>query len=495
MGGLVTPSGVDVVLWDLATGLEHARVVNAGFPLGLLADDKTVFTMSDQHQPAGQVAWWSTETGQKLRSRPLPNMNCAAISPDGTRVGAGAWNAVIWDGATGDVIYQLPHKAGVRSLAFTPDNKFLAVGKEDKTVTVWNLATQKPVGHDAHLDQTWSVVFSPDGSHLASSTLGGAIKLWDLQPTEEAATVPLENVKTLQFAPDSRTLLVGNPGLTRIIDVQAGAEVAALPLSGAASFSKDTQRVALLTDHNQGAIWDLSANSEVAKLPIEGPGNPAVALSADGRQAATYLYFNDNKWVQVWDLVQNQVRTLKPKLDVSHIICAEFSPDGKLLAAGFQFQQVSVWDLSRGRIKFEFNQQPFMMKVIALAYSADSRMLAVGTDVGSVTLWDVATEKQITACSGHALPVRCLAFSPDGKTLATGSGDHTVKLWDTLTGQERCTFSGHGGPVTRVQFSPDGNTLSDRQRRQDDQAVVRRNRRAGSGAAVAGCWRPGHAGR
>jgi WD40 repeat protein/tetratricopeptide (TPR) repeat protein/serine/threonine protein kinase len=460
VGGLVTPQGIDVVLWDLATGMEHARVVNGGFPIGLLADDKTVFTMSDQHQPAGRVAWWSLETGQKLRSRPLPNMNCAAISPDGTRVAAALWNVVVWNAATGDVICQLPHKAGVRSLAFTPDNRFLAVGKEDKTVTVWNLDSQRPVGHDAHLDHVWSVAFSPDGSHLASSTLGGAIKLWDLLPTKEAATIPLENVKTLQFAPDSRALLVGNAGLTRIVDVQAGAEVAALPLSGAASFSKDTQRVALLTDDHQASIWDLPANREVARLPLEGPGTPAVALSADGQQAATYRYWGDNKWVQVWDLTRNQARKLQPQSGVNSINCAEFSPNGKLLAAGFQFQQVSVWELSSGRIKFEFDQQPFMMIVIALAFSADSRMLAVGTDVGSVTLWEVASGKQITACTGHALPVRCLAFSPDGKTLATGSDDHTVKLWDTLTGQERCTFSGHAGPVTRVQFSPDGNTLA-----------------------------------
>ena len=460
MGGLATPQGFDVVLWDLATGKEHARVVNAGFPLGLLADDKTVFTMSDQHQPTGRVAWWSLETGLQLRSRPLPSLNTAAVSPDGTRVAAAQWNVVVLDGATGDVICQLPHKAGVRSLAFTPDNKFLAVGKEDKTITVWDLETQTAIGHDAHLDHVWSAAFSPDGRQLASGTLGGAVKLWDLQPAEEAATIPLENVKALQFSPDSRTLLAGNAGLTRIIDVQAGVEVAALPLSGAASFSQDTQRVALLTDDNQASIWDLPANREVARLPLEGRGKPAVLLSADGRQAATYLFWGDNRWVQVWDLTTDQARTLKPQLGSRSINCAEFSPDGKLLAAGFQFQLLTVWELSSGEIKFEFDLQPFMMNIIALAYSADSRMLAVGTDVGSVTLWDVASGKQITACSGHALPVRCLAFSPDGKTLATGSDDRTVKLWDTLTGQERCTFSGHAGSVNRVQFSPDGNTLA-----------------------------------
>jgi hypothetical protein len=147
-----------------------AAVVNAGFPVGLLADTD-VFTMSDQHQPAAG-RWWSLDPACNFQ--PAPSMNTAAISPDGTRVAAALWHIVVWDGATGRDLPTASRCAPWPSL----DNKFLAVGKEDKTVPCGTWLPKSPSA-TAHLDQVWSVVFS-----LTAATwrrhAGRRVKLWDL---------------------------------------------------------------------------------------------------------------------------------------------------------------------------------------------------------------------------------------------------------------------------------------------------------------------------
>jgi tetratricopeptide (TPR) repeat protein len=136
-----------------------------------------------------------------------------------------------------------------------------------------------------------------------------------------------------------------------------------------------------------------------------------------------------------------------------------FSPDGKLVATGIQFDEVCGWDAATGEKKFAFLQgEAGYSTVMSLRFSPDGKRLATGTDLGTVRLWDVAAQQLLVSLKGHTQDVRSLAFSPDGKTLATASDDQTVKLWDCATGQERMTLK--VGPVTCVAFAPDGKTLA-----------------------------------
>ncbi len=429
-------------------------------------------TLADQYSANSEVQFWDVESGERRLTIPLPNLQAAALSRDGTRLAAtssatpGA-PVTLWDTANGQQLIALAGQGSAR-LAFSSDGKRLACGGGNRIVTLWEVETGRRLGQDVHLDAVWGVAFSPNDKMLASSTLGGAIKLWDTTQVEEATTIPSVANASLRFAMDGRTLLVGGSGPTKRIDVAAGKEMAVVAAGHVKAISADANVLAGPAGPDQSILRDVRDGREISTLPLPRRPNTStgLTLSPDGKLLATFYRWgvgNKDNTVNLWNVATQQPRTLKvapPESNRLSVLCAEFSPDGKLLAAGHQFQWVTVWDVATGKVKLQFSQQPAMMSVISLAFSPDNQALAVGTDVGAVTLWEVATGKRLASFKGHASRVHSLAFTSDGKTLATAGEDQTVRLWDVLTGQERSTLAGHKGPVHKVQFSPDGNILA-----------------------------------
>ncbi|MCP4372529.1 MAG: hypothetical protein GY797_31150, partial [Deltaproteobacteria bacterium] len=69
--------------------------------------------------------------------------------------------------------------SGVRSVAFSPDGKFLASGSYDNTVRLWEVSTGEQLRElTGHSDSVWSVAFSPDGKFLASGSDDKTVRLW-----------------------------------------------------------------------------------------------------------------------------------------------------------------------------------------------------------------------------------------------------------------------------------------------------------------------------
>jgi WD40 repeat protein len=71
------------------------------------------------------------------------------------------------------------HKLYVRSVAFSPDGRWLASGSNDNNIKVWDLASGKAKQElNGHLYDVESVAFSRDGQWIASGSGDHTIKLW-----------------------------------------------------------------------------------------------------------------------------------------------------------------------------------------------------------------------------------------------------------------------------------------------------------------------------
>ncbi len=164
-----------------------------------------------------------------------------------------------------------------------------------------------------------------------------------------------------------------------------------------------------------------------------------------------------------------------------------FSPDGKILAAGFgkvppgdpRGHSLPWGDSSRGfggvvlfdtTTRQRLHAKPLPVtegEVFGVAYSPDGQTLAVGygkVSGGGVVLFDTTTRQRLQP---GLLPVPegevwSVAFSPDGKILAAGDGSGGVVLFDLTTRQRFYPgeLSLNPGDVSSVAFSPGGKTLA-----------------------------------
>jgi hypothetical protein len=100
--------------------------------------------------------------------------------------------------------------------------------------------------------------------------------------------------------------------------------------------------------------------------------------------------------------------------------------------------------------------------VLCAAFSPEGRLLATGGDDRDVRLWNPITglRDRVHLLSGHRAAVESVAFNPSGSVLASAGRDRTVRLWDPRTGRLLNTLTGLGDLVLDVQFSPDGRLIA-----------------------------------
>lgn len=105
----------------------------------------------------------------------------------------------------------------------------------------------------------------------------------------------------------------------------------------------------------------------------------------------------------------------------------QFSPDGRLLAAGSWFR-LSVWDVASGTRRSIPTEHNGLLT--SVAFSPDGRYLAtLGRHTDSaIRLLDTTDFRVVKRYQAHELCGAVIRFSPDGRTLASGSDDESVHL-------------------------------------------------------------------
>jgi len=180
----------------------------------------------------------------------------------------------------------------------------------------------------------------------------------------------------------------------------------------------------------------------------------SVVFLPDGKTLLSAGYSS----IRLWDIATGQGQTFQNFSVTSNAFA--LSPDGKIVAAGFQDNSIKLWELATGReLRTLYGHLDFIQ---AIAFSPDGSVVASGGSFQDKTirLWDVATGQPLRVLTGATIAVTTLAFSPDGKTLAS-SGDinNGVNWWDVNTGRELKTLYGHDDFITSLRFSHDGKLL------------------------------------
>jgi WD40 repeat protein len=104
-----------------------------------------------------------------------------------------------------------------------------------------------------------------------------------------------------------------------------------------------------------------------------------------------------------------------------------FSPSGRLILAGTNYNRVHVWDRTGREVPMPGLLGARIWGVAA--NRAETRIVTACADKTAL-IWDLATHRPVSTPLHHGASVSDAAFSPDGTHVLTGSWDGTARLWE-----------------------------------------------------------------
>jgi WD40 repeat protein len=208
-----------ITFWDVATHEKTGEVkLQPGrysyivfspdlkiFATMLRQDEKRIITKDQQRI----IKLYETATGKLLKTiKPHDtSVGLVVFSPDGKIIAAkvGSYSTIkknldrfntvqLWDVQTGNDVLTISMPKGynynVFGLAFSPDGKILASGRESEPIIdLWDVSSGKKItslngslkGHEGKSDGVKKIAFSPNGKLLASGRDSETIDIWDVQ--------------------------------------------------------------------------------------------------------------------------------------------------------------------------------------------------------------------------------------------------------------------------------------------------------------------------
>ena len=165
----------------------------------------------------GTVHFWETRTGRELRVFRGHAFQIIAVfySSDGLRLASwdGDGTIKIRDAATGRLVAEVHHPAGVCAGVWSPDEKRLATGHTDGTVTISDArAGGKVATLRGHVDLIYDLAWSPDGARLASAGGDFTARIWEVA-SEKMVVGPLRHshgITSVAWEPGGRRLATGS---------------------------------------------------------------------------------------------------------------------------------------------------------------------------------------------------------------------------------------------------------------------------------------------
>ncbi|MGH9843642.1 MAG: c-type cytochrome domain-containing protein [Blastocatellia bacterium] len=290
--------------------------------------------------------------------------------------------------------------AAISSLAYTPDNSFLAVGRYQLVEFLTKGSPPRKLA--GHINQVRALAFSPDGKLLAAAggnpAQFGEIKIWDVAGQKEWRTIRghRDNIFAIVFSPDGTKL---------------------------ATCSYDRMI----------KLWDVTTGKELMNLKDHTDAVFQIAFSPDGKRLASA---SADRTVKIWDVATGKrLYTLSDALDAVNTV--SFHPSGKLLAGAGADRIIRIWELgeTEGRqIKSLIAHEDAINQI---AFSPNGRVLVSTAADRQLKFWDPNELVEIHTAEVQPDWVFALAFSPDGKRLAVGRHDGSVAVYDPMTGKRK----------------------------------------------------------
>jgi WD40 repeat protein len=460
-------------LIDLATGAV-GEAQTTGRLLQAVGDGRTVL-LGARSEGTVRLRLWdavdvraTAEWQLEKRAAPL-DLVAYAVTPDARLVAAATfwmegsvrYDALqVWDRQTAQVRFTTTSAPRARSATFSPDGKWLAIGRVGEPLLVLDCENgdveRSLAGPSGELT---AVAFSYDGSRLAAGGQDGAIHVWSWPEGESVRVFRGHEGATtaLVWAGEEQLFSASADGTFREWDISAEPTVRRIDrlwpnVLGDFVFSPDETR--LFATDVDGQVRQFDARSLAPLGRISGMFIPLAVT----RAGESLLGLNRDRVLVRHDFATQQTESLGiavPSVDQLHTI--GLSPKQRYTVLSSAGAQPVLWDLET--LRHFAAQTHHNRQIWAVGFSPDEALVATGDSDGRIELWHTAngvvTEVRTLPGGG----VYSLAFGRDGQLLFSGHHDGTIRVWRRAARGELMTLTGHSGSVTALAVSPDGGRL------------------------------------
>ena len=384
----------------------------------------------------------------------------------------------------------------VNRLAFSPDNRILAVGESrNYVVQLWDMESGRELSmlpSTMQYDKASAIAFSEDSKTLITPNHFGDIIHWDVATGSKSVYLnnyPDHSSDVIDISQNGKTFVSGDPkdGEIRLWDAFTGRQLAIFeaktPFDGISQREPDPQKgvnvlalspdgkiVASAHDDNSVRLWNIASSTETATLKGHKERVNTVAFSPDSTMLVSGSADNA---IILWD-VPNKHRLSTLTGHDGSVRELSFSPDGKILASGGRDGTIRFWDVNTKREKSTF-ATGHTSGIKSVAFTTNDRMLATAADNGTVQIWNLKTRQQLPPPSiAHHERTEAMAFSQDAtmfashgaETIVRSDGDGTRTSWKPHsetrllvlpTGDELVTLK---QDTNSLVFSPDNRILA-----------------------------------
>lgn len=281
----------------------------------------------------------------------------------------------------------------------------------------------------------YRLAYSPDGKFLATRNQDNLIAVYDVAKRKLLCEIEGHEyrVTSLEFAPDSKTLMTSAKGVDekiKIWDPKTGGLVREIETESIhAVFSKNGRWIFAL--RNEHVLkYDSSDGELISKKSFRKGAFQPKAVSPDGRYVFVSHPMSQANITKRIDLKsESNVILPGPNKPLNWVAVSD---DNRWVAATFRDDpRVRLWDMVNPNEK-NYYLEGHKNRAQSIAISPDNRFLVSTSWDNNVIVWDLLSRGAIGTLKGHTEHVNSSAFAPDSLTVATGASgetDSSVIVW------------------------------------------------------------------